>query len=543
MKKILSFTLAILALSGSLTAQTNKDKPKLVVVMVVDQMRADYISRYWDYFGEGGLKRLINKGYTNKNTNYNFFPTYTAAGHASISTGSIPSLNGIVGNDWYDRNQQKSVYCTSDNSVSTIGSNSQAGKMSPSSLLTTTVGDELRLATNFRSKVIGVALKDRAAILTAGHNATGVYWFDETTGGFISSSYYTNALPGWLTSFNNQKLSDKYLSEIWKTSLPIENYQSTSTKDDVVYEGKFKGETSPTFPHNIPSIRKGYNYGLIRSLPNGNKLTFDLAKAAIEGEKLGQNTVPDLLNVSFSSPDYIGHQFGPRSIEVADMYIKFDQDLSDFLSYLDTKVGKDNYVICLTADHGAAENPVFLQDNKLPGGYANGGIVDSLNNHLKTLYGIEPVTAFKNLQLYLDHSVIQKKNISYNDVVSEIKKTLLTQESINSVYSKEEILVSGNENSPLSLLRNGFYYQRCGDITIVMNSGWLGSSGSKTGTTHGSTNLYDTHVPLIWYGKNISAGKDYSDTKVSDIAITLSGILDIQSPSGNIGKVIPGILK
>ena len=543
MKKILSIILAIFAFSSSLIAQTSQDKPKLVVVMVVDQMRADYISRYWDYFGEGGLKRLINKGYTNKNTNYNFFPTYTAAGHASISTGSIPSLNGIVGNDWYDRNQQKSVYCTSDNSVSTVGSNSQAGKMSPSSLLTTTVGDELRLATNFRSKVIGIALKDRAAILTAGHNATGVYWFDETTGGFISSSYYTNALPGWLTSFNNQKLSDKYLSEIWKTSLPIENYQSTSTKDDVVYEGKFKGETSPTFPHNIPSIRKGYNYGLIRSLPNGNKLTFDLAKAAIEGEKLGENTVPDLLNVSFSSPDYIGHQFGPRSIEVADMYIKFDQDLSDFLNYLDTKVGEDNYVICLTADHGAAENPVFLQDNKLPGGYANGGIVDSLNNHLKKLYGIEPVTAFKNLQLYLDHSAIQKKSISYNDVVSEIKRTLLTQESINSVYSKEEILVSGNENSPLSLLRNGFYYQRCGDITIVMNSGWLGSSGSKTGTTHGSTNLYDTHVPLIWYGKNISAGKDYSETKVSDIAITLSGILDIQSPSGSIGKVIPGILK
>ncbi|MFD2964344.1 MULTISPECIES: alkaline phosphatase PafA [Olivibacter] len=543
MKKLGSAILLLLLFLSSSFAQTSQDKPKLVVVMVVDQMRADYISRYWDYFGEGGLKRLVNKGYSNKNTNYNFFPTYTAAGHASISTGSIPSLNGIVGNDWYDRNQQKSVYCTSDNSVSTIGSNSQAGKMSPSSLLTTTVGDELRLATNFRSKVIGVALKDRAAILTAGHNATGVYWFDETTGGFISSSYYTNALPGWLTSFNNQKLSDKYLSEIWKTSLPIEKYQSTSTKDDVVYEGKFKGEASPTFPHNIPSIRKSYNYGLIRSLPNGNKLTFDLARAAIEGEKLGKNTVPDLLNVSFSSPDYIGHQFGPRSIEVADMYIKFDQDLSDFLSYLDTKVGKDNYVICLTADHGAAENPVFLEDNKLPGGYANGGIVDSLNSHLKTVYGIEPITAFKNLQLYLDHKIIQKKNISYSDVVSEIKRTLLTQESINSVYSKEEILVSGNENSPLSLLRNGFYYQRCGDITIVMNSGWLGSSGSKTGTTHGSTNLYDTHVPLIWYGKNISAGKDYSETKVSDIAITLSGILDIQSPSGSVGKFIPGILK
>ena len=541
MKNFKLIILFIFGLTLPIIAQ-QKEKPKLVIMMVVDQMRADYISRYWDKLGEGGFKRIVNNGYMNKNANYDFFPTYTAAGHANISTGSTPSINGIVGNDWYDRNKSRSVYCTEDNNVKTIGSESKAGLQSPANLMTTTVGEELRLATNFRSKVIGIAQKDLAAILTAGHNATGVYWFDESTGRFISSSYYTKSLPVWLNQFNERKLTEKYLSEKWETYLPIAEYKTFATADDVPYEGKFDGEKSPTFPHDIPEVLKKSDLGLIRSTPNGNKITFDLAKATIEGEALGTHDVPDLLNVSFSSTDYIGHQFGPRSIEVADMYIRFDIELQQFMEYLDKRIGKDDYVLCISADHGAADNPNFLKDNKLPGGYTSANLKDSLNSFLKTQFSISPVKAFKNQQFYVDETLISKSKHSIEEVVSSMKSYLLRQPYIMAAYGKEQIMVSGNTSGMLPLLQNGFYYQRCGDVTVIFNSGYLeGPSG--TGTTHGSTYRYDTNVPLLWYGKGIKKDTDFSEVKVSDIAPTLSAILDIQSPSGNTGSVIKNIFK
>ncbi|TCO21533.1 type I phosphodiesterase/nucleotide pyrophosphatase [Pedobacter psychrotolerans] len=539
-KFLLPFLMICLSV-GSLRAQ-QAEKPKLVVMMVIDQMRGDYVGRYWDKFGDGGFKRIINGGYNNKNANYNFFPTYTAAGHASISTGSIPSLNGIVGNDWYDRNKKRSVYCTEDENVQTVGSKSIAGLQSPANLLTTTIGDELRLATNFRSKVIGIALKDRAAILTAGHNASGVYWFDESNGSFISSTYYTKTLPSWLTQFNDKKLTEQYLTEKWETLLPMAEYAKFATPDDVPYEGKFSGEQSPVFPHDIPSIRKKGNLGLIRSTPNGNRLTFDMAKAAIEGEALGSHETPDLLNVSFSSPDYIGHQFGPRSVEVADMYIRFDLQLQEFLEYLDKKVGKNNYVICISADHGAADNPNFLTDNKFPGGYGGHKLKDSLNIFLKDKFGIAPVTVFKNQQFYLDELAIINSKISQTDVVAAMKTYLLTKPYVLAAYDKEQIMVSGNPMGMLTMLQNGFFYHRCGDVNVVFNSGYLeGQSG--TGTTHGSTYRYDTNVPMLWYGKGIKKDTDFSSVHVSDIAPTLSALLDIQPPSGNVGTVIQNIFK
>lgn len=524
-------------------AQQITDKPKLVVVMVVDQMRADYISRYWGYFRPGGFKKLATEGYSLQNANYNFFPTYTAAGHSCISTGSVPAINGIVGNDWFDRFKLRSFYCTTDTSVKSIGTHSPAGKMSPVNLLTTTLGDELRLASNYRSKVIGIALKDRAAILTAGHNASGVYWFDESNGRFISSSYYTNRLPAWLDNFNNKKLVDRYLSESWNTSRPIGDYKNTSTPDNNLYEGTFTGEKAPVFPHDVPSLKAHYNYGLIRTLPNGNKLTFDLAKAAIESESLGRNEGSDLLNVSFSSPDYIGHQFGPRSIEVADMYIKFDLELENFISYLDKHVGKGKYLICLTADHGASDNPIYLKDHDLPGGHVAPGLKDTLNAYLKARYNIAPVIAFQNLQFYFNKSMIKERKLSESEIMEAARMYFEKKEFVKAVYTKEEILQSGQDKHVLSYLKNGYYQRRCGDLTLVLNSGWIESNGRLTGTTHGSTYVYDTHVPLIFFGWNIKAGTDDTPVFITDIAPTLASFLNISPPSGNVGQVIKRLLK
>lgn len=542
--KSIRFSIFILFLTTqNLLAQTVPTKPKLVVVIVVDQMRADYLDRYRSYFGAGGFRKLTDQGRNFKNAHYNFFPTYTAAGHSSISTGATPSVNGIVGNEWFDRLKGKVVYCTTDTNTKTIGATSVSGKMSPYALLSTTLGDELRLSTNFQAKNIAIALKDRAAILSAGHNATGVYWFDEFSGNFVSSSYYCQQLPSWLNSFNDQKLADKYLSERWETALPLTAYQTTSTADNVPFEGKFKGEELPIFPHNIPELRKNYNYGLIRNVPNGLKLTFDLAKAAINGENLGKGNVPDLLTVSLSSTDYIGHQYGPRSIEVADTYVKLDREIAGFIDFLDTKIGKNNYVIVLTADHGAADNPDFLNSQKLPGGFMDGGLIDSLNNYILKKYRISPVMAFSNLQFYFDKKMIKYAQLSYEKIISDAKDYLEEIPYVSFVYSKDEILNGSSQDGSLLFLKNGYYPKRCGDLTLVLNPGYLETSSPRTGTTHGTVYNYDTRVPLLWYGGSIQAGQDNSDVKIIDIAPTLSNMLNIQAPSGCQGKIITTVFK
>lgn len=531
-----AFTLSLVIVTAQ--AQDIIKKPKLVVLIVVDQMRADYLTRYWDYFGQGGFKKLATQGANFTNAHFNYFPTYTAAGHAAISTGATPGVNGIVGNEWFDRIANRSMYCTEDTSVQTVGSSSKFGQMSPKNLLSTTIGDELQLATNFRSKVIGIALKDRAAILTSGHSANGAYWFDESTGDFITSTFYQQHLPAWVTAFNAKKLTDKYLSEPWETTFPLAKYLTTSTDDNVKYEAKFKGEDKPVFPHDMAAIRRNYNFGLIRNTPNGLKLTLELANAAIEGERLGLNNTTDLLTVSLSPTDYIGHQFGPRSVEVADTYAKLDQYLAVFISQLDNRLGKGNYLICLTADHGAADNVTYLQDRQLPGGRFPGKLKDSLNNFLNKKFGTEPVIAEANLQFYFNSSLIDKTKYTYNTIVEASKNYLERLPFVAHVYTKDEISIAANDNTTLSLLKNGYYYLRCGDLTLVLNPGWLETS-VQTGTTHGSVYNYDTRVPLILYGWDIQSMNNNALVHVVDIASTITDLLQIQQPSGSQGTLLP----
>lgn len=349
-------------------------RPKLVVGIVVDQMRWDYLYRYYDRYQANGFKRILNEGFTCENTYINYVPTVTAIGHSTIYTGSVPAIHGITGNDFIIEATGKNMYCTDDTTVSTVGSSSNAGKMSPRNLLASTITDELKLATNFRSKVIGISLKDRGSILPAGHAANAAYWFDNATGNWITSTFYVNALPSWVNKFNDQKLPEKYLKQDWNTLYDIKTYVQSSP-DDNPYEGKFSGSTTSTFPVKTSTLFTNKNYDIIRSTPYGNTLTVDMAKAAIDNEQLGNNVVTDFLAVSFSSPDYIGHKFGVNAIEVEDTYLRLDMDIANLLSYLDTKVGKGNYIVFLTADHGAAHNPNFLIDNKIPAGYFAGGQV------------------------------------------------------------------------------------------------------------------------------------------------------------------------
>ncbi|MGY0040569.1 alkaline phosphatase PafA [Pedobacter sp. NJ-S-72] len=404
------------------------DRPKLVIGLVVDQMRWDYLYRYYDRYSNGGFKRLINDGFSAENTFIPYTPTYTAVGHSSIYTGSVPAITGIVGNDdWYDPQLKRNVYCTEDTSVVSVGSTTRAGMMSPKNLLSSTITDELRLATNFRGKVIGISLKDRGSILPAGHTPNGAYWYDGQTGDWITSTYYMSQLPTWVQDYNKLKMANKYYDQNWNTLYPIESYVQ-STADNKDYEGKTRGEQTPTFPHPL-KLYAGKNYDMIRSTPYGNTITLDLAKAAIKAEDLGKDNITDFLAVSCSSTDYIGHQYGPNSIEAEDTYLRLDKDFEDFFNYLDQTVGKGNYLLFLSADHGAAHVPGFMKENKLPGGVVDDkAIVTSLNIFLESQFKIKkPVLLAMNNQIIFNHENPDFKQIDFTAMKSasiEYLKTL-----------------------------------------------------------------------------------------------------------------------
>ena len=362
------FIIASLFFFLTTTAQKNKtteqeSRPKLVVGIVVDQMKMDYLFRFYDDFAPNGFKRLLNDGFSYNNMHYNFLPTYTAPGHASIFTGATPNMHGIISNEWFNKKTGQPLYCTDDESVKLLGEGlEEDGKMSPKNLLTTTITDELKLTTNFKGKVIGVSVKDRGAILPAGHFADWAFWMTKS-GSFISSTFYGDKFPDWATEFNNEKKYLPYINKGWNLLKPLSVYNE-SLPDDSKYEGKLNG-VKAVFPYDLKAMYDKKGGGIIKNTPFGNDYLLDFAKRAVEKENLGADNDVDFLTVSFSSPDYIGHDLGSRAIETQDNYLRLDQNIADFLIYLDNKVGKGNYLLFLTADHGGAENSAFLKDNKL----------------------------------------------------------------------------------------------------------------------------------------------------------------------------------
>ncbi|WP_207428523.1 alkaline phosphatase PafA [Pedobacter sp. SYSU D00535] len=533
----LFFTSAVIAQQKP---QSTLPRPKLVVGIVVDQMRWDFLYRYNDRYGDGGFKRLLKQGFTCENANIPYIPTFTACGHASIYTGSVPAINGIAGNDWYNQETGKRVYCTEDYLSRTVGSTSTAGEMSPRNLLSSTVGDELKLATNFKSKVLGIALKDRGGILPAGHSADAAYWFDDATGGWISSTYYMNQLPQWVQQFNNQKQVEKYIRQGWNTLYPVTTYVQ-STADNNHYEGKFQGETSTSFPHTLTG---GKGLGVIRYTPFANTLTVDFAKAAIRSEALGKDEATDLLAVSFSSTDYIGHQFGPNSIEVEDTYLRLDKDLEGFFNYLDTEVGKGQYVVFLSADHGAAHNPTYLKDRKMPAGYWDGDQVKKdLNSKLKDKFGAaDLVLANFNYQIHFNNRLIEHNKLNKDEIIKESTNFLSKLDAVAFAIPMKELSASTLPEILKERIGSGYNPKRSGDIQIMLNPAWFQGYGT-TGTTHGTWNPYDAHIPLVFMGWGIKPGSTNRPVKMSDIASTLSALLHIQEPNGNIGQPITEVLE
>jgi predicted AlkP superfamily pyrophosphatase or phosphodiesterase len=525
------------------TAQQNEtlQRPKLVVGIVIDQMRWDYLYRYYDrYATNGGFKRMLSQGFSCENTLIPYAPTVTAPGHTSIYTGSVPAIHGIAGNTWWDDTQQREIYCTEDKTVKTVGSNTALGLQSPRNMLVTTICDELRLATNFQAKVIGVAVKDRGSILPAGHSANGVYWYDSQVGDWITSTYYMDDLSQWVKDFNARKLVDKYYELGWHTLYPINTY-TQSTSDDKVYESKGLGTG---FPYDLKKFI-GKNYSAVLSTPHGNTMTVEMAKAAIDGEKLGADAITDFLALSFSSTDYIGHGFGPNSIEQEDDFLRLDKELGDLLDYLDNKIGKGQYTTFLSADHGVAHVIGFMKENKIPaGGFVQGAAMTQLNQELKDKFGHDKlVVSMSNYQVALNHPLINsERKLKREEIVEAVISFLSKQEAILKAFDLQQLGTTPLPSQIRSMLENGYFPQRGGDVQFILKPNYMDTYG-PTGTTHGLWNPYDAHIPLLWYGWGIKPGKTNRETYMTDIAPTVAALLHIQMPGGCIGKVITEVIK
>ncbi|MBJ6117797.1 alkaline phosphatase family protein [Pontibacter sp. BT310] len=530
--------------TGTISQKKNAvtiDRPKLVVGIVVDQMRYDFLYRYWDKYGNDGFKKLVQQGFNFKNTNYSYVPTYTAPGHASIYTGSVPAVNGIVANSWYNRETGKTMYCVEDKTVKTVGSTSKAGEMSPKNLLSTTITDQLKLATNKRSKVIAVALKDRGAVIPGGYMADGAYWFDSQSGNFITSTFYREKLPDWVNEFNGQKLADKYLNQTWNTLLPIEQY-TNSTADDMPYEEGLLGKDKPVFPYDLAALR-AKDYELIRTTPFGNTLTKDIALKALQAEQLGKGDATDFLSVSFSSTDYIGHDFGPNSIEVEDTYIRLDREIAELLNELEKTVGTDNLLVFLTADHGVANVPAYMLAERVTSGAINYNVVgDSVKKHMGRTYGEGKwLEKYTNQQVYLNHNLIKEKKLNLTEVQQNVAQYLMTLEGVARTITADALQRTSWNNGQMRLVENGYNARRSGDVIVQLEPNWQ-KHGPK-GTAHGSYSTHDTHVPLLWYGWKVKPGESATTTEVADIAPTIATWLNIQEPTGSVGKALQEYMK
>lgn len=543
------FQLAAVAALSALTLNAQKNKtqeafarPKLVVGLVIDQMRWDYLYRYYDKFGNDGFKRLLNTGYSLNDVHIDYVPTVTALGHTCIYTGSIPSIHGIAGNDWFDKTTGKGVYCTTDESVKPVGTtNTKTGSHSPKNLWSTTITDELRLATNFQGKVVGVSLKDRASILPAGHTPNGAYWFDDSTGNFVTSSYYMDELPQWMKNFNAQNLPEKLVANGWNTLLPISQY-TESTPDNVSWEGLLGSAKTPTFPYNNLAADYKEKRDNIRYTPFGSTLTLKLAEASVEGENLGQDNVTDILAINIASTDYAGHKFGPNSIEVQDVYLRLDKDIAEFLNFLDKKVGKDQYTVVLTADHGGAHSVGFLKEHKIPTGFFGEGAERAFNDKLKAKFGTENLlTSIENYQIYLSPGIAEKNKIDVSNAVDYLVDEINKDQTVLYAVNMKKIASAPIPEPLKTRIINGYNWQRSGDIQLISHDSML-PPYAKTGTTHSVWNSYDSHIPLIFMGWGIKHGESNAEYNMTDIAPTLSALLHIQYPSGNIGKPITEVL-
>ncbi|MDR3273073.1 MAG: alkaline phosphatase family protein [Flavobacteriaceae bacterium] len=527
------------AVSGFFQAQ---ERPKLVVGIIVDQMRMEYLNRFRPYFVKDGFNRFLNEGFVYANMHFNYVPTYTAPGHASVYTGSTPSRHGIIGNEWYRRAEGKEVYCVGDDSVQPLGNpeKDKEGMMSPRNLLATTVTDELRLSTNFRGKVFGVSMKDRGAILPAGHFANRAYWISNNLN-FISSTFYGDDFPKWVVDFNQSKKYQKYINKGWNL-LRDKSVYKESLSDDNPYESQmFATKEHPVFPYNIKTEVEKTGLKALKSTPFCNDLIIEFTEELISREKLGTDDDTDFLAVSFSSPDYISHAMGPRSIEVQDTYLRLDETLAGFFKYLDSKVGKGNYLVFLTADHSGSENAKFLEDR----GYQVSSVdyketKKQLKDFSVKTFGKDYILDYNNQEVYLDLDALKTDGKNRQEIIAIFCDFIETFPSIERTYTQNEILNASPTDEYGSMIFRGYDKKQSGEIYIMMKPAFM--EYQTTGATHGTNYAYDTHVPGLFYGWKIPRGTSKEKVFITEIAPTVAQKINITLPNATYGEVLKEVV-
>ena len=498
----------LMSLATVVLAADPPPKPKLILAITVDQFRYDYLTRFRAEY-TGGLDQLLTRGAVFTNARYEHFPTVTAIGHSTFLSGATPAMSGIVGNDWYDRETGKQVSSVSDATVKVLGGTGDGGA-SPRRLLVSTIGDELKMASGGKSRAIGISFKDRSAILPVGHMADGAYWFDNRNGNFASSTFYFADLPQWVKEFNDSKSADRYRGAEW-------------------------------MGRKMPADAKLYS--AVVASPFGNELIESFAERAIQAEQLGARDATDLLALSFSSNDYVGHALGPDSPEVRDMCIQTDRMLEKLFGYINSKIGMQNVLVVVTSDHGVAPMPEVNAGRRMPGGRMPGGIVQkTVEAALAKKYGDGKwISSPNEHSLYLNWELIQEKQLDNAEVARVAKEAALLIPHVFRVYTRDQ-LMNGNAMADQVGRRvmNGFYPRRGADVYVLLEPYWIfGASG----TTHGTAFSYDSHVPVIFMGAGIRAGKFHQAIAVNDIAPTLATLLEVETPSGAVGRVLSEIFE
>jgi predicted AlkP superfamily pyrophosphatase or phosphodiesterase len=529
----------ILKLSGQ-GAYLPPDKPRLVIGIVVEQLKFDQLEKFRDRLGENGIKRLINEGTYFRNASFEYMLTQSAPGHATISTGTEPSSHGITSDNWYLPLKNELIYCTNDISVNPVGGSYESGLHSPKNLQASTFSDELEMASNKKAKVFGIGLKESSAIFSAGHSANGAYWFDNTTGSFMSSTYYIDSLPPWVNDFNAMKFADSFLNNPWNLLRPT-SYYSDCVADSNGFEKGFNGKNY--FPYDLKKLRsKGVfnarnDYSLIRETPFGNSLTTSFAIRLIEKEGLGKDDVTDFLSICYSATDNIGHRFGPSSVEMGDAILRLDDEIKNLLSYLNDSIGKRNVLIYFTAAHGVSEIPTVLESNRIPAGYfKQNQALQLLRSYLNAVYGEgDWIKGYSERQIFLNRTLIEDARLSLDDVQKKVARFLVQFTGVAAAYPYSAFEANDFGNGNLKRILNNFSPQRSGDIIVTLNPGWVEMEEDYV-TNHNSPYEYDSHVPLIWYGWTVNRATVTRKVNMTDVAATLSSLCKIPFPNACTGE-------
>ncbi|MBN1118846.1 MAG: alkaline phosphatase family protein [Bacteroidales bacterium] len=541
----LVFIISALLVVQLSNAQNSKllapENPRLIICLTVSQFRSDYISRYWDKFEDDGFKRLANRGINCKNASYSNLLNDKGVGNATISTGTNPSGHGIVGSSWYDDLRGKIIPSVYDESVSTVGGPFEAGQCSPRQLFSTTFSDELKLSNTFKSKVISISLEPVSSVLSGGHTADAAYWFDIQNGNFISSSYYMDSLAPWVNDFNLKKIPSTYLERIWEPIHPLSEYTESLPDNNKFEEGYKSGST---FPYEVKDLIKAYKrkeeFAVLNTIPFGDNLVKDFAIQAIVNEELGKDFVTDVLFVNFTSLEQIGNLFGPLSVEVEDAVLRLDRELAHFLDFIDSEIGIENTLVIFTAEHGLNHRPEYLEANKIPSGYFNSSsAISLLTIYLNNIYGKgDWIKQYNSQQIYLNRTLIESADLKLSDFQDNVANLMLQFTGVQNTITSTALLNNYYIEGVFRKIQNGYNQKRSGDVILHLNNGYLEKQG-KTIISMGS----DTRVPLFWYGWKTGKKDIFRPVDITDIAPTISVLLDISYPNSSTGTPIEEVIR